>query len=169
VAYVMMAFRIAYFKVYRPEAFYAAYFTVRATDFDADLIVQGVKVLKNKLVEFEQKGNSLTAKEKGLLTIIEMAIEMYLRGFIFYKVDLNNSDATRFLIKDKGLLPPLASLQGLGTTAAQNIVSARKDKPFSSQVDLKIRARVSKTVIEILEGHGCLNDLPVSDQIQLFG
>jgi DNA polymerase-3 subunit alpha (Gram-positive type) len=169
VAYVMMAFRIAYCKVHHPVAFYAAYFTVRGTDFDAELILQGEVALRNKLAEFEAKGNSITVKEKGLLTIVEMALEMYLRGFNFQRVDLYKSDATKFLVVNNGLLPPLSALQGLGENAAHNIVLTRGGNPFSSLEDLRNRARISKTVIEILKTHGCLNDLPESDQMMLFG
>jgi DNA polymerase-3 subunit alpha (Gram-positive type) len=169
VAYVMMAFRIAYCKVHHPVAFYAAYFTVRGTDFDAELILQGEVVLRNKLAEFEAKGNNITVKEKGLLTIVEMALEMYLRGFNFQRVDLYKSDATKFLVVNNGLLPPLSSLQGVGENAAHNIVLTRGGNPFSSLEDLRNRAHISKTVIEILKTHGCLNDLPESDQMMLFG
>jgi DNA polymerase-3 subunit alpha (Gram-positive type) len=169
VAYVMMAFRIAYCKVHHPVAFYAAYFTVRGTDFDAELVLQGEVALRNKLTELEAKGNSITVKEKGLLTIAEMALEMYLRGFTFQRVDLYKSDATKFLVINNGLLPPLSSLQGLGENAAHNIVLTRGGNPFSSLDDLRNRARISKTVIEILKTHGCLNDLPESDQMMLFG
>ncbi len=168
VAYVMMAFRIAYCKVHYPLAFYASYFTVRATEFDADIVVQGEKVLRSQLADFEQKGNMMTAKEKGMQTIFEMALEMYLRDFSFRRVDLYSSHATKFLIVDNGLLPPLASLQGLGDSAAQNIVQARGERPFSSVEDIRVRARASKTVIDILRNHGCLNDLPETDQIMLF-
>jgi DNA polymerase-3 subunit alpha (Gram-positive type) len=168
VAYVMMAFRIAYCKVHHPLAFYAAYFTVRATDFDADLIVKGEKVLKSELVSLEEKGNTLTVKEKSIQTILEMAHEMYLRGFIFHHVDLYKSDATKFQIVDNGLLPPLGSLQGVGVSAAHNIVAAREIRHFSSIEDVRSRSRVSKTVIDILKTHGCLVGLDDSDQIMLF-
>ncbi|EGO63192.1 PolC-type DNA polymerase III [Acetonema longum] len=168
VAYVMMAFRIAYFKVYYPQAFYASYFSVRADDFDANLILQGAQSLRNKLAEFEQKGNTLTAKEKSLQTIIEMALEMYLRGFNFQRVDLYRSDATKFLIAGSDLLPPIASLQGVGASAAWNITQVRQGRPFSSMEDLRNRARVSKTVIDILQEHGCLQGLPPTDQMLLF-
>ncbi|HAK74661.1 MAG TPA: PolC-type DNA polymerase III, partial [Sporomusaceae bacterium] len=124
--------------------------------------------LRRKLNEFEQKGNTLTAKEKGLHTIVEIALEMNLRGYVLHKVDLYQSDATKFLIVDNGLLPPLASLQGLGDTAAHNIVQARKGREFLSVEDLRNRSRISKTVIEILKEHGCLNQLPEDDQIMLF-
>lgn len=168
VAYVMMAFRIAWFKVHHPLAFYASYFTVRATEFDADLIVQGENALRAKLLEFEQKGNGLTTKEKNLQTILEMALEMYLRGFVFHKVDLYNSEASKFVIIDNGLLPPFAALQGVGDTAARNIVEARNERAFLSIEDLRNRARISKTVIDILRNHGCLGELPEDDQIMLF-
>jgi DNA polymerase III subunit alpha, Gram-positive type len=169
VAYVMMAFRIAWFKVYHPAAFYATYFTVRATDFDAQLITQGEYIIRTKMTELERKGNAVTAKEKSLLTILEVALEMILRGIPLKKVDLYNSDATKFLIEKDGLLPPLASLQGLGENAANNIVSVRGELPFSSLEDLRNRARVSKTVIEILRDYGCLHHMPESDQTVLFG
>lgn len=168
VAYVMMAFRIAYFKVHNPKAFYASYFSVRATEFDADLVVQGVQALKNRIEEFEEKGNALTAKEKSMLTIIEIALEMYLRGFTFHRVDLYGSDATKFIIVEDGLLPPLASLQGLGENAARNIQQARVEKSFSSIEDLRVRAHISKAVIEILKNHGCLQNMPETDQMILF-
>jgi len=170
VAYVMMAFRIAYCKVHYPLPFYASYFSVRATEFDANLIVKGEAVIREKISELEQKANNaMTAKEKGLQTILEIALEMRLRGFIFHRVDLYKSDATRFLIVDNGLLPPLAALEGLGENAARNILEARENKPFSSVDDLRMRSRVSKTVIDILREHGCLTSLPENNQIMLFG
>ncbi|MDR3563761.1 MAG: PolC-type DNA polymerase III [Negativicutes bacterium] len=170
VAYVMMAVRIAYCKVHHPLAFYAAYFTVRATECDADVAVKGEKVLRQKLSELEQKANNtLTAKEKVMLTIYEMALEMTLRGFTFHHVDLYRSDASKFLIVDNGLLPPLAALDGVGGSAASNIVLARQGKPFSSIEDLRLRARVSKSVIDILQQHGCLDGLPENNQLLLFG
>ncbi len=169
VAYVMMAFRIAYCKVHYPKAFYAAYCSVRATEFDADLIVQGKDVLRSKLAEFESMGNTISPKEKGLQTIFEIALEMYLRGFSFRKVDLYQSDATKFLIVEEGLLPPLAALQGVGDNAAINIAAARKGHVFSSIEDLRNRSRVSKTVIEVLRQHGCLDGMLETDQMILFG
>ncbi|MPM73954.1 DNA polymerase III PolC-type [bioreactor metagenome] len=142
---------------------------MRATEFDADLIVKGENAIRSKLAELEQKGNNLTAKEKGLQTIGEMALELYLRGFIFNNVDLYTSDATKFIITANGLLPPLAALQGLGDSAARNIVEARCGRPFSSIEDLRARSRISKAVIDILKGHGCLAGLPETDQMMLFG
>lgn len=168
VAYVMMAFRIAYFKVYYPEAFYATYFTVRAEEFDADLIAKGKDAVLRKIEEIERQGNGASARDKNLLTILEVALEMYARGIKMRKVDLWESDATRFLITPTGLLPPFAALQGVGETAARNIVAAREEAPFTSVEDLRTRARVSKTVIEVLEQHGALRGLSETDQLQLF-
>lgn len=168
VAYVMMAVRIAYFKVYYPQAYYATYFTVRADDFDAELIVKGEKAILSKIKEIENMGNNASQKDKGLLTVLEIALEMYKRGLKFIPVNLYESDSVKFLIKDNVLLPPFKSLQGVGETAAKNIVKARDEAPFLSKEDFRIRTKVSKTVIEILENHGCLKDLPESNQLSLF-
>ena len=168
VAYVMMAFRIAYCKVHHPLAFYASYFSIRGTDFDADLVLQGSTALRSKMTEYEAKGNNVTPKDKSLLAVAEVAFEMYLRGFIFQRVDLYKSDATNFIIVDNGLLPPLSSLQGLGVNAAHNIATSRQEGPFSSLEDLKTRGRATKTVIDILKNHGCVSNIPDSDQMDLF-
>lgn len=168
VAYVTMAFRIAYFKVYYPEAFYASFFTVRADEFDAQLIVQGYDAVLKKIEEIEKKGVDASPKEKNLLTILEVALEMYARGIKLLPVDLDRSLATHFLITPDGLLPPLAGLQGVGETAARNIVQAREERPFTSIEDLRVRGRVSKTVLDALATHGCLRHLPLTDQLVLF-
>lgn len=167
-AYVMMAFRIAWFKVYRPEAFYAAYFTVRADDFDAELMVQGPQKLRQTIEAIEEKGNAASTKEKNLLTILEVALEMNCRGIKLLPVNLEKSDANKFLITPDGLLSPFAGLQGVGRAAAQNIVLARENSPFTSVEDLRNRAKISKTVIEVLKNHGCLNHLQDTDQMALF-
>lgn len=168
VAYVMMAVRIAYFKVYYPLAYYATYFTVRADEFDAEVIVRGEKSIKDKIVEIEKQGNDASQKDKGLLTILEIALEMYKRGLKFSRVDLYKSDSIKFLMSGNGLLPPLNSLQGLGESAAKNIVKAREEGNFISIEDLQNRARVSKTVVQILKDHGCLDGMPESNQLTLF-
>lgn len=168
VAYVMMAYRIAYFKVYYPEAFYASFYTVRADEFDAQLIVGGSQKVRAKIEELDQKGNEATAKEKNLLTILEVALEMYERGIELLKVDLAKSDAQRFLITPQGLLPPLVALQGVGLSAAASIVEARKQRFFTSVEDLRNRARLGKNIIDVLSEHGCLDRLPESDQLSLF-
>lgn len=168
VAYVMMAFRIAWFKVNYPEAFYATYFTVRADDFDAELIVKGKQAVLRAIEEIENKGTAASPKEKSLLTILEVALEMYARGLEFKRVSLQDSDNTKFLIKGKKLLPPLAALQGVGQSAALSIVKAREEAPFTSIEDLRTRAKVSKTVIEVLQQHGCLEGMEETNQLSLF-
>jgi DNA polymerase-3 subunit alpha (Gram-positive type) len=167
-AYVMMAYRIAYFKVHHPKAFYASYFTVRADDFDVEIIDGGKNLIKEKLSILEQKSNTITTKEKSLQTILEMAYEMYLRGFTFEKMDLYKSDAVKFLITDTGLLPPFVSLAGLGRGAAFYLARVRNERPFSSVDDLRLRAKVSKPVIELLKTMNCLDGLDDTDQICLF-
>lgn len=167
-AYVTMAFRIAYFKLYYPQAFYATYFTVRADEFDAGVMTHGVEKVKSAMKEIEQKGNNATQKEKNMLTILEVVSEMYSRGLKFVPIDIYKSDAKKFLITEEGLLPPLNALQGLGLTAAENIVKARVDGEFMSKDDLRIRAKVGKAIMEIMEQNGCLK-LPESNQMSLFG
>lgn len=167
-AYVMMAFRIAYFKVHYPEAFYAAYFTVRADDFDAELMTHGAGKAKEFIKEIESKGNNMTAKEKNVVTICEVVNEMYQRGIKFLPVDLYKSDAEKFLIEDGAIRPPLNALPGLGTIAAKNIADCRHKQNFLSKDELRIRSKISKTVIDILDKNGCLLNLPDSNQLSLF-
>ncbi|MBS4536011.1 PolC-type DNA polymerase III [Clostridium sp. D2Q-14] len=168
VAYVMMSFRIAYFKVHYSEAFYATYFTMKANDFDAELITKGKETIKNKIQELENLGNNKTAKEKNLLTVLEVALEMYARGYNFNRVDLYQSDSDVFIIKEDGILPPLKSLQGVGENAAKSIVESRKNGKFLSVEDIIKRSKISKTVIEALRIHGCLDGMSESNQLDLF-
>jgi len=166
-AYVMMALRIAYFKVHYPLAFYAAYFSVRAADFDANIAVAGPRRCRQELERLEAKGNEATAKEKGTLTVLEVVLEAMARGVRFLPVDLYKSHVDRFTIEGDALRCPLESLQGVGRSAALAIAEAR-EKPFTSIEDLQNRAKVSKTVIEVLREHGTLQDLAETDQIALF-
>jgi DNA polymerase-3 subunit alpha (Gram-positive type) len=169
-AYVMMAFRIAWFKVYHPEAFYAAYFTVRADDFDASLMTHGKDKVESKIKELEGQGNDISQKDKNVLTILEVVNEMYARNIKFLPVDIYESDIEKFIITENGIRPPLNALQGLGKKAALNIVEARKSKKekFKSIDELKVEARVTKAVIEIMQENGCLEGLPESNQISFF-
>ncbi|HAA42780.1 MAG TPA: hypothetical protein DCE02_02075 [Ruminiclostridium sp.] len=170
VAYVMMAFRIAYFKVYYPAAFYASYFTVHAHEVDADLLVSGISGIKAKMKEIKEKGNDTSAKEEKMYSLLEVALEMYLRDLRFERVNLQRSDAVKFLIEgqNNSLLCPFISIEGLGKTAALNIIRMRKKKAFSSQEDLRNRCKLSKTILEMLEQHGALEGLPENDQLSLF-
>lgn len=167
VAYVMMAVRIAYYKVYYPIEYYTAYFTVRADEFDANLICNGAEFIKEKIGQLNALGNNLTQKDKGLLTVLEIALEAYARGVKFYKVDLYKSHYNDFKIEDGGILPPINALQGVGATAAKNLYEAGRFCEFISIQDLKNRAKVSKTVIETLQSHGCIRDLPENNQLSM--
>ncbi|GFN23847.1 PolC-type DNA polymerase III [Thermanaeromonas sp. C210] len=168
VAYVMMAFRIAYYKVYHPEAFYAAFFSVRAEEFDADIICQGLDRVQEEIRSLERKGNEASARDKNFLSILEVAREMFCRGITLKRVDLARSHAVRFLTAPGQLLPPLASLAGVGRSAAEAIDRARREKPFTSVEDLQRRSRINRSVLEVLERHGCLAGLPATDQLALF-
>lgn len=168
VAYVIMAFRIAYFKVHHPEAFYATYFTARSDDFDAQLILQGPKAVREAMSEIEKREREASAKEKNLLSLLEVVNEMYLRGINFIPINLYQSEVKKFKVTSDGILPPISALQGLGITAALNIDRERKNAPFSSREDLKNRTRISKNVLQILVENHVLSDLPETDQLSLF-
>lgn len=168
VAYVMMSFRIAYYKVYYPEAFYATFYTVKVEDFDADLFVKGKDVVLAKWREIDKLGNAATTKEKNLAILLEVVYEMYLRNIKLLQVDLYESAANKFRVTEEGILPPLNALQGVGINAALSIVREREQEAFFSIDELRERTKVSKTVIEILRNHGCLKNIPESSQISLF-
>ncbi len=167
-AYVMMGWRIAWFKVHHPLAYYSTYFSVRAGDFEADAVLGGVKRVNQALAAIEEKGNEASAKEKNLVTVLEVAREMLARGFRFHAIDLERSHATQFLIEPDGLTIPFAALPGLGVNAAQHIIEARQEQPFLSIDDLRQRARVSKSVVELLRKHGALKDLGETSQLGFF-
>ncbi|MET1247858.1 PolC-type DNA polymerase III [Sporolactobacillus sp. STCC-11] len=167
-AYVLMAIRISYFKVHYPILFYATYFTVRADDFDVDAMKRGSDAIRAKMDEIEKKGNDALPKEKSLLTVLEVALEMCERGLSFQSVDLYRSDATRFLVEGDTLIPPFNAIPGVGTNAAKAIAKAREDGEFLSKEDLQKRAKISKTVLEFLDGQGCLKDMPDANQLSLF-
>jgi DNA polymerase-3 subunit alpha (Gram-positive type) len=168
-AYVTMAFRIAWFKVHMPKAFYTAYYTVRADEFDSDIMIHGKDKVKNKMRELDMQGNSISAKDKNVYSILELVLEMYERKINFLPIDLYKSDATRFLLEEDGIRPPLNSIVGLGSVAAQNIQTARTEGNFMSVDELKIRAQIGKATAELLQNSGCLNGMTQSNQISLFG
>lgn len=167
-AYVLMAVRIAYFKVHLPLLYYAAYFTVRAEDFDIETMSRGSEAIRAKIEEINAKGLEASNKEKNLLTVLELALEMSERGYSFQNYDLYKSDASEFRIDGDSLIPPFNSIPGLGTNAAVNIVRAREDGEFLSKEDLQQRGKVSKTILEYLDKQGCLAALPEQNQLSLF-
>ena len=168
-AYVTNAFRIAWFKVHEPKAYYTAYFTIRADEFDSDIMCHGEERVKNKMKEIDLAGNSATTKDKNMYAILELVMEMYERGINFLPIDLYKSHSTKFRIEEDGIRPPLNSIPGLGTVAAEGIEEAKKDGKFMSIDDLKIRSKVGKSVVELLDKAGCLKGMSQSNQMSLFG
>ncbi len=168
-AYVTNAFRIAWFKVHKPLAYYAAYFSIRAKAFDSDVMCHGKEKVKNKMKEIELMGNTATQKDKDMYDDLEIVWEMYERGFNFLPIDLYHSHSKNFLIEDDKIRPPLNSIPGLGGVAADSIIDARKDGKFMSIDDLKIRSKAGKAVIEMLANAGCLDGMSQSNQMSLFG
>ena len=167
-AYVTNAFRIAWFKVHEPLAYYAAYFSIRADEFDSDCMIFGKEKVKNKMKEIDLQGNNATVKDKNMYAILELVLEMYERGFKFLPMDLYKSHSTKFLVEDGQIRPPLNSIPGLGTVAAEGIIKARKEGKFMSIDDLKIRSKVGNSVTDLLKKYGCLDGMSQSNQMSLF-
>lgn len=171
VAYVMMAFRIAWFKINQPLAFYSSYFSVRGIDeFDIAIIQEGEDTVRRAIEELYAQGSGLSAKDKSKITVLEVALELYARGFKVLPVSLEESSATQFIIKDeeKALLPPLIAIDGLGASQAEDIVRGRQEKPYSSLEDMKKRGKVGDSMIEKFKSLGIVEQLPELDQIVLF-
>ncbi len=168
VAYVMMSYRIAYYKVYHPVEFYCVFFTTKVSEFDAETILKGASAVKNKIELIEAKGKNATKKEEDEVTVLEVAYEMYARGHDFTSAEIGKSHATRFLAVDGKVLIPFVALAGVGESAAKAIVLEFEKKPFRSIDDMRTRAKVNKTAIEALTNHGVLAEIPESDQISLF-
>ncbi len=170
VAYVTSAYRIAYFKVHYPKEFYCSYFTVRADEFDAEVMAGGEQHARDnlKLYEAKEAAKEISDKEKRMITILELVVEMYARGISFDKIDLYKSHATKFLPTDTGILPPLNALPGVGTNAAIAIAEARETEKFDSIEDMQQRSKVNKTVIEVMRKSGVLDTLPESSQMDFF-
>lgn len=161
--YMMMAFRIAWFKAHRPLAFYAAYFTIRAKAFDAIVMCQGIDQVKRRMQEIDDKGKDASALEEAMLVTLEVCYEFYLRGFRFETIDLYRSDATKFIMdEEKGtLLPPFTSVPGLGESTAQSIVEQRKGRVFHSLSEFTSACpKLSRAHIEGLKATGALEGLP---------
>ena len=169
VAYVMMAFRIAYFKVFYPKAYYTAFFSIRASDFDYEIMCHGKDKLDKTIQLYKQRGNDLSKKEKDTLKDMKIVQEMYARGIEFLPIDIYSVKAKHFQIINDKIMPSLSAIQGLGEKAAENIVEARKDGEFLSIEDFRQRTKVSKTVIEIMQKNRILTNLPESNQLSLFG
>ena len=169
-AYVMMAWRIAYYKVFYPAAYYAAYFSIRASSFNYELMCQGRDKLEYFLTEYRKKKDSgtITPTEEDTIKDMRIVQEMYARGFEFLPIDLYQSQATKFQIIDGKLLPSFGTIDGMGDRAAEAVVEAAKDGEFLSKDDFRMRTKVSKTVLDLMSDLGIFGDLPETNQLSLF-
>lgn len=167
-AYVMMAWRIAYCKVFYPLAYYAAYFSIRATAFSYELMCQGKDKLENYMKDYQKRKDNLSKKEQDTYKDMRLVQEMYARGFEFLPLDIYKSEPHHFQIIDGKLLPALNTIEGLGDNAAVAIAEAAKDGPFLSKDDFRQRTKVSKTIIDLMSDLGLFGDLPESNQLSLF-
>ncbi|CAH1854583.1 PolC-type DNA polymerase III [Convivina intestini] len=167
-AYVLMALRIAYFKVYFPTIYYATYFSVRADNFDIVVMSRGKQATKDALAKLRALGNDATVGDRNLQTVLEMANEALERGIDFKMVDLAESQATDWVIDGNTLIPPFVTIPGLGENVAKQIVAARTEKDFISKEDLKKRGKVSQSIIEFMSQNSVLDGLPEENQLSLF-
>ena len=167
-AYVMMAWRIAYCKVFYPLEYYASYFSIRADDFSYRIMCFGKDKLDEYIEDYKRRNDSLTNKEQGQLKDMRIVQEMYARGFEFEPLDIYKAQATKFLIVNGKLMPPLSSIDGMGEKAAEAVAEASKDGTYLSLDDFRQRTKASKTVIDTMVELGILADLPASNQLSLF-
>ncbi len=168
VAYVTMAFRIAWFKVHMPLAYYAAFFSIRADEFDSEIMIAGKSKVREKMAEIKRLGNEASKKDENMYPILEIVLEMYERGFNFLPIDLYKSDAIKFKIEDGAIRPPLNSIAGMGGIAATSIQEAREKGEFISKQDIKKRAKVGDATIALLEKFGCVEGMSETNQMSLF-
>ena len=167
VAYVMMGIRIAWFKIHEPLAYYAAFFTIRATAFDYGLMCQGKQAIDAHIRSYKSNPN-LSKKDQDTLRDMKIVQEFYARGFEFLKIDLYRSDAIKFQVVDGKLLPPFSVIEGMGGIAAEALAVAAKGEPFLSKDDIRQRAKVSSSVLDTMGELGLLGDLPESNQLSIF-
>ncbi len=167
-AYVMMSIRMAWFKVNYPEAFYAAWFSSKVDNFDAESIWRGIPEIERRMDEIEKLGNTATAKQKEHLTVYEVIYEMLSRGYEFTEPVLGTAKACRFSVVDGKVMLPFNAISGIGDTAAESLVSAYKEQDFSTIDDVRSRTRLSATNIDDLKRHGLFKGLPDSAQISIF-
>lgn len=167
-AYVMMAWRIAYCKINYPLAYYASYFSIRASAFSYKLMAQGQDYLENVMADYRRRNDTLTKKEQDSYKDMKIVQEMHVRGFTFLPIDIFRADSRAFQIIDGKIMPSLNSIDGLGEKAADAIMEAARKGPFLSKDDFRERTKVSKTVVDMMDEMHLLGDLPESNQISLF-
>lgn len=170
-AYVMSAIRIAWFKLYKPLYYYAAYFSIRIDDFDIETMIKGYDAIKEKIEDITAKGFEVTNKEGNILETLKVALEASARGIRFANISLEKSEAKNFVLDDENentLIPAFSTIDGLGISVGESIVAERKKQPYLSIEDVQKRGKVSKTLIEKMTEMGVLKDLPDSNQLSLF-
>ncbi len=167
-AYVMMAWRVAYCKVFHPLAYYAAFFSIRANGFSYELMCQGRDRLEYHLSDYRKRGDTLSKKEQDTLRDMRIVQEMYARGYEFMPIDIYRAQAHHFQIIDGKLMPSLGSIDGMGEKAAEGVVEAAAEGAFLSREDFRNRAKVSKSLTDLMADMGLLGDLPESNQLSLF-
>ena len=168
VAYTMMSFRMAWYKVYYPREFYATYFTTKVDDFDDQTILKGKDAILQQMELIDMKGNNATPKEKSQYTVLEVAYEMYARGYEFMAPVLDKSKALKFWVEDGKVLLPFVALEGVGASAAQSFYDAYHEKPFDTVEEVMKRTKLNKTSIQALRDYGVFDGLPETDQLSMF-
>ena len=168
-AYVISAFRIAWYKVHMPAYFYASWLTSKATDFDVESMILGYDAIKMKLLEITNKGREATNKDNGVYESLHVCLEAAARGIKFLNVDLYESEATTFKVKsDTEIYPPFNSIDGLGDTVAKNIVAEREKREFISIEEVQTRAKISQTLMDKMKEMGIFDGMDESSQLSLF-
>ena len=169
VAYVTMGLRVAWYKVYRPQAYYAAYFTIRGDGFDAGRMLLSPETLRDRLTDFQNREEKMSVREKQEENAYHMLLEMQMRGIHMLPVDLYKSDPKRFLIEDGNLRCPFTAINGFGESAVEGIIASRDPaRPYISIEDLQNRAHIGQSIVEMLRGQGALEGLPETSQVDLF-
>ena len=164
----MMAWRIAYCKIFYPLAYYAAFYSIRASAFSYELMCLGREKLEYHLADYKRRSDTLSKKEQDSLRDMRIVQEMYARGYDFMPMDLYKAKARHFQIIEDRLMPSINSIDGLGEKAADSIEEAAKDGPFLSKEDFRNRTKVSKTLCDLMGELGILGDIPESNQLSLF-
>ena len=175
VAYVMMAVRIAWFKVHIPLAYYCMFFSIRCDAYDIQTMIAGEQAIRQKMTEIKRKekeaSSEVSKKDKDTYSTLELALEMYCRGYHFSNMSINRSDACNFIYDpedDKSIIPPFTALDGLGANVGKSIVKAREERPFLSKEDLLKRTQLSKSLLDVMNQMGALEGLDDENQMTLF-
>lgn len=166
-AYTIASLRLAWFKVYQPVAYYAAYFTIKRDFFDGELVMKGRAKIEERLKTLREMPNP-TAKDEGNMIILRIVLEMLARGFSFLPVEIGKSEATYFIPEDGKIRLPLCSLNGLGESVAEKIVEVVKNGEASTIEELRVKAQVNKSIMDLLAKNNCFGDIPESDQLTMF-